>query len=199
MRSARGPVAGVDSILLRIGFVGESGWELHFPAEHGEYLWDALTAAGEEFGIAPFGLEAQRILRLEKKHIIVGQDTDAVSNPLEGDLSWVVRFDKEDFVGRSGLLAVQERGLTNKLVGFVMRDGRVPEDGDPVVVGQRPVGRVTSARLSPTLARGIGLAWVPTGLASEGGEIRIQVGGKSSPATVTLQPFYDPEGKRLRQ
>ena len=199
MRSARGAVAGVDTILLRIGFVGESGWELHFPAEHGEYLWDALTEAGEEFGIAPFGLEAQRILRLEKKHIIVGQDTDAVSNPLEGDLSWVVRFDKEDFVGRSGLLAVQERGLTNKLIGFVMRDGRVPEDGDPVVVGQRPVGRVTSARLSPTLGRGFGMAWVPTELASEGGEIRIQVDGKSSPATVTLQPFYDPEGKRLRE
>ena len=103
MRSPRGMVAGVPALLLRIGFVGETGWELHVPAEYGEYLWETIMDAGREFGIAPFGLEAQRILRLEKKHIIVGQDTDAVSNPLESDMEWVVRFDKEDFIGRGGL------------------------------------------------------------------------------------------------
>jgi sarcosine oxidase subunit alpha len=199
MRSARGMVAGVPTILLRIGFVGETGWELHFPAEYGEYVWDALMEAGQGFDIAPFGLEAQRILRLEKKHIIVGQDTDAVSNPLESDMSWVVKLDKEDFIGRGGLLGVSERGLRNKLVGFVMRDGRVPEDGDPVVLGQEPIGRVTSARLSPTLRKGFGLAWVPINLAQEGTEISIRVDGEDVPADVTLRPFYDPEGVRLRE
>ncbi|MEE9162784.1 MAG: glycine cleavage T C-terminal barrel domain-containing protein, partial [Candidatus Neomarinimicrobiota bacterium] len=199
MRSAQGTVAGVPAIFLRIGFVGETGWELHVPAEYGEYLWDTLMEAGQEFGIAPFGLEAQRILRLEKKHIIVGQDTDAVSNPLESDMDWVVRFDKDDFIGRGGLVGVKERGLRNKLVGFVMRDGGVPEDGDPVVVGRSPVGRVTSARLSPTLGRGFGMAWVPGELAQEGMEIHILVDGKAVPADVTLRPFYDPEGKRLRE
>ena len=110
MRSAQGTVAGVPAILLRIGFVGESGWELHFPAEYGEYMWDMLMDAGKEFDIAPFGLEAQRILRLEKKHIIVNQDTDSVSNPLESDLEWAVRFDKEDFIGRGGLVGARKRG-----------------------------------------------------------------------------------------
>ncbi len=198
MRSSQGLVAGVPAIMLRIGFVGETGWEVHVPAEYAEYLWDVIMEAGREFGIAPFGVEAQRILRLEKKHIIIGQDTDAVSNPLESDMEWVVRFDKEDFIGRGGLRSISERGLRNKLVGFVMRDGLVPDDGDPVVMGPTPVGRVTSSRLSPTLGKGFGLAWVPIELAEEGLEIHILVDGRSLPAQVTLKPFYDPEGERLR-
>ncbi|MEE9199285.1 MAG: aminomethyltransferase family protein, partial [Dehalococcoidia bacterium] len=199
MRSASGVVAGVPSLLMRIGFVGETGWEVHFPAEYGEYIWDALLEAGREFGISPFGVEAQRILRLEKKHLIPGQDTDVTSNPLEADMGWAVRFDKEDFIGRSALKAVKDRGLRNRLVGFVMDAGAVPKDGVPVLLDGRPVGKVTSARLSPTLGTGFGLAWVPVNLAEEGKEIRIRVEGKAAPARVTLEPVYDPEGKHLRE
>ena len=200
MRSKEGMVAGVPSIFLRIGFVGEAGWELHFPAEYGEYLWDVLMDAGKEFGIAPFGLEAQRILRLEKGHIIVNQDTDAVSNPLESNAEWAVRFDKEDFIGRGGLAWARERGLRNKLVGFVMKDGQVPKDGVPVVAADgTPIGRVTSSRLSPTTGKGFGLMWVPVEMAEDGRQINIMVDGTPAPADVALQPIYDPEGKRLRE
>ncbi|MFQ5934034.1 MAG: aminomethyltransferase family protein, partial [Dehalococcoidia bacterium] len=199
MRSASGQVAGVDCLLLRIGFVGETGWEVHFPAEYGEYMWDALLKAGKEFGISPFGVEAQRILRLEKKHLIPGQDTDMVSNPLEADMGWAIRFEKEDFIGRSALNKVQEQGLRNKLVGFVMENGGVPQDGVPVLQDDWPVGKVTSSRYSPTLGRGFGLAWVPIDLAEEGREIRIRVDGQPVPARVTLNPVYDPEGKHLRE
>ena len=94
MRSAQGEVAAVPCLLLRIGFVGEAGWEVHFPAEYGEYMWNAIMEAGREFGISPFGLEAQRILRLEKGHVIVGQDTDAISTPMDVGSDWAVRFDK---------------------------------------------------------------------------------------------------------
>ena len=199
MRFAQGEVAGITAMLLRIGFVGEPGWEVHVPAEYGEHLWEAIIDAGSEFGISPFGLEAQRVLRLEKKHIIVGQDTDALSNPLESGMEWVVRFDKEDFIGRGGLRAISERGLRNKLVGFVMRDGMVPDDGVPVVAGRTPIGRVTSARRSPTTSKGFGLAWVPVEMAEEGSQISILIDGKSLPAQVTLRPFYDPDGERLRE
>ncbi len=113
-------------------------------------------------------------------------------------MDWVVRFDKDDFIGRGGLKWVSERGLRNKLVGFIMSDGQVPEDGVPVVAGRKPIGRVTSARLSPTLGRGIGMAWVPLELAEENREISILVNGKALPAQVTLKAFYDPEGERLR-
>ena len=198
MRSAQGEVAGIPCLLLRIGFVGEAGWELHFPAEYGEYMWNSIMEAGREYGIAPFGLEAQRILRLEKGHVIVGQDTDAISTPMDVGSDWAVRFDKEDFIGRGGLAVAAERGLQQRLVGFVMPGPAAPEDGTPVVKGGRPIGRVTSARLSPTLGRGFGLAYVPPEVAEEGSYIEVLIGGRPVSATVTLQPVYDPEGHRLR-
>ena len=198
MRSAQGQVAGVPCLLLRIGFVGEAGWEVHFPAEYGEHVWHAIMDAGSEFDIAPFGLEAQRILRLEKGHVIVGQDTDAISTPMDVGSDWAVRFDKPDFIGRGGLAVAAERGLQQRLVGFVMPGTSFPEDGTPVLSGARPVGRVTSARLSPTLGRGFGLAYVPPYLAVEGEAIQVLVADRPVSARVTLDPVYDPEGLRLR-
>ena len=198
MRSAQGEVAGVPCLMLRIGFVGEAGWELHFPAEYGEYMWGAISEAGREFGISPFGLEAQRILRLEKGHVIVGQDTDAVSTPLDVGSDWAVRFDKPDFIGRGGLAIAARNGPQQRLVGFVMPGVAAPLDGTPVVSAGRPIGRVTSARLSPTMNRGFGLAWVPPELAREGASIEVLIGERPVAARVTLQPFYDPEGHRLR-
>jgi sarcosine oxidase subunit alpha len=201
MRSTRGMVAGVPCIFLRIGFVGETGWELHFPSEYAEHMWNVLMEAGAEFDIAPFGLEAQRVLRLEKGHIIVSQDTDAATDPLDAGMRWAVRFDKPDFIGRGGLVANRERPPKEKekLVGFVMHGRFVPEDGQPIVENGIPIGRVTSSRLSPTLEKGFGLAWVPERLASEGAEIFIRSGQTDSPAVVTLKPVYDPEGLRLRE
>src|SRR5581483_11787699 len=89
-------VAGVPCLALRIGFVGELGYELHCPASAGEHLWDALVAGGA----VPFGLEPQRVLRLEKGHVIIGQDTDSESNLHSAGMSWLVKADKEDFVGK---------------------------------------------------------------------------------------------------
>ena len=198
MRSAQGEVAGVPCLLLRIGFVGEAGWEVHFPAEYGEYMWNAIMEAGQEFGISPFGLEAQRILRLEKGHIIVGQDTDAISTPMDVGSDWAVRFDKDDFIGRGGLVVASERGLQQRLVGFVLPVSAAPEDGTPVVSSGRPIGRVTSARISPTLNVGFGLAWVPPNFAVEGATIEVLLGERPVEARVTLQPVYDPDGHRLR-
>ncbi len=198
MSSVQGEVAGVPCLLLRIGFVGEAGWEVHFPAEFGEHMWSSIMEAGREFGISPFGLEAQRILRLEKGHVIVGQDTDAMSNPMDIGSDWAVRFDKPDFIGRGGLAVAAERGLQQRLVGFIMPGTAYPEDGTPVLVGTRPVGRVTSSRLSPTINRGFGLAWVPPYLAVEGESIQVLVADRPVSASVTMVPVYDPEGLRLR-
>lgn len=199
MASARGQVVGVPALLLRIGFVGELGYEIHYPAECGERLWDALMEAGRPFGIAPFGVETQRVLRLEKRHIIVGQDTDALSNPLEADLAWMVHFDKPDFIGKRALLEVQRRGLRNRLVGLVLREPDVvPEEGCQIVSGGKSVGRVTSARRSPHVGRGIALAWVPAASAAEGEIVQIRLHEREVAAQVTHRPFYDPEGIRLR-
>jgi sarcosine oxidase subunit alpha len=188
------PVAGVHSLLLRIGFVGELGYELHFASPYGEYVWDQVVA----LGATPFGLEPQRVLRLEKGHIIVGQDTDSESNALEARMPWIVKFDKDDFVGKWSLEHVRERGFREQLVGFELHDGVVPPEGGQVVVDGRPAGRVTSARWSEQLGKAIGLAWVPDALAKEGATVHLQVNGAVVPAEVRLQPFFDPEGERLR-
>ena len=193
-----GHVAGVPCLMLRIGFVGELGYELHFPSLHGEYLWDTLLERGADLGVRPFGLEAQRILRLEKQHIIVGQDTDSESNALDANMPWIVKFDKEDFVGKWALEHARERGPRELLVGFEMANGTVPPEGGQVVRSGRPSGRVTSSRWSRELGRAIGLVWLPPELAQEDASFEIRVDGRLEPAHVRLRPFFDPEGEKLR-
>ncbi|MFN2628095.1 MAG: 2Fe-2S iron-sulfur cluster-binding protein [Gaiellaceae bacterium] len=187
-------VADVPCLALRIGFVGELGYELHCSAPAGEHLWDALVGSGA----VPFGLEPQRVLRLEKAHVIVGQDTDSESNLLSAGMPWIVKKEKPDFVGKWAVELVEERGVRERLVGFTVPDGTLPPEGAQVVENGRPAGRVTSARVSERLGTVIGLAWVDPSRAEDGAMISIRVDGVQHPASVTLAPFYDPQGERLR-
>jgi len=196
----RGLVAGVPCLVLRIGFVGELGYEIHCPAAHGEHLWDALLEAGADVGIRPFGLEPQRVLRLQKMHIIVGQDTDSESNPYAAAMPWIVKLDRDqDFIGRWALEHAAEQQSETQLVGFEMTGATVPTEGSVVVIdGRTPAGQVTSARFSPQLEKVIGLAWVPAALASDGAAITISDAGTTLQAQIVTQPFYDPAGEVLR-
>ncbi len=191
-------VAEVPAIVLRIGFVGELGYEIHFPSMYGEHMWQAVMEAGRDQGIAPFGLEAQRVLRLEKQHILVGQDTDAESDPYEVGLGWMVKTEKPDFLGKRSLEDLVGAAVGERLVGFTCDAGWLPPEGSSVVHDGVWVGRVTSARLSAAAGCVVGLAWVPAGWANEGTEFEIQFGGSLAAAAVALRPFYDPEGTRLR-
>ncbi len=196
----RAEVAGVPCLILRIGFVGEVGYEIHFPSAHGEHLWDALTEAGAEHGLKPFGLEPQRLLRLQKLHVIIGQDTDSESNPFGAAMPWIVKLDKEqDFIGKWALERFADEPLETALVGFKLANGHVPTEGAAVMPdGDGPVGQVTSARYSPQLDSVIGMAWVPAALATEGARVTISDDGKQLQAEVVTKPFYDPDGEVLR-
>ncbi|HEX2105398.1 MAG TPA: 2Fe-2S iron-sulfur cluster-binding protein [Solirubrobacteraceae bacterium] len=199
MDGKRGLVAGVPCLILRIGFVGEVGYEIHYPAAHGEHLWDALIAAGAEHGLRPFGLEPQRLLRLQKMHILVGQDTDSESTPFAAAMPWIVKLDKaDDFIGKWALEHYADVEPETALVGFTMADGHVPTEGAVVVQGTTPAGQVTSSRYSPQLGRVIGLAWVASSLARDDARITISDAGSTYEATVQNKPFYDPEGEVLR-
>ena len=195
-----GTVAGVKALVLRIGFVGEVGYEIHCPAAFGEPVWDALMEAGEPHGLKPFGLEPQRILRLQKLHILVGQDTDSESTPFAAAMPWIVKLDKEqDFIGKWALRHYAEQPESIALVGFTMSDGDVPTEG-AVVLGEdgSPAGQVTSSRHSPVLERTIGMAWVPAALARDGARITISDVGRQLVAEIQTRPFYDPDGELLR-
>jgi sarcosine oxidase subunit alpha len=202
LAAVRGEVAGVPALILRIGFVGELGYEIHVPADYGAHLWDAVMDAGREVGIRPFGVEAQRVLRLEKQHIIPGQDTDALSNPLEAGLDWAVKAEKPDFIGRDSLARVAEDGRKSVLVGFEVPGGAVPAEGAAIVEDGRAVGRVTSCKWSPVLGRAVGLGWVPARHATDGTKLTIRLGvgtrGTATEGIVRVAPFYDPDGARLR-
>jgi len=198
LTATRMDVAGVPSLVLRIGFVGELGYEIHFPSAYGEHLWESIMEAGRPDGIVPFGLEAQQILRLEKQHILVGQDTDAESDPFEVGLGWMVKDDKDDFLGVRALRELKHRGAHERLVGFTAPDGWLPPEGASVVHDGNWVGRVTSARRSAVVGGVIGLAWVPVGWATDGQTFEIQFGGSRTTGTVQTAPFYDPRGERLR-
>jgi sarcosine oxidase, subunit alpha len=196
----QGDVAGVPCLILRIGFVGEVGYEIHCPSAHGQHLWDALMEAGAEFGMKPFGLEPQRLLRLQKMHILIGQDTDSESTPFGAAMPWIVKLDKEqNFIGKWALERVAGDDLETALVGIRLQDGHVPTEGSVVLpVDGGPVGQVTSARYSPQLNGVIGMAWVPAALAKDGSSVTISDEGKRYQAEVVTAPFYDPEGEVLR-
>jgi sarcosine oxidase subunit alpha len=196
----RAEVAGVPCLILRIGFVGEVGYEIHFPAAQGEHLWDALFEVGREHGLRPFGLEPQRLLRLQKMHILVGQDTDSESNPFGAAMPWIVKLDKEqDFIGKWALERYAEQPLETALVGIALDNGHVPTEGAAILPdGESPMGQVTSARYSPQLGKVIGMAWVPAALAKDGAGVTISDNGRQLPAEVVTRPFYDPDGEVLR-
>lgn len=198
LKLAQARVAGVPAIVLRIGFVGELSYEVHFPSAYAEHVWDTMLEAGSDLGVVPFGLETQRILRLEKQHIIVGQDTDALSTPFGAALGWMVKLDKEDFLGRAALADDAVRGTQERLVGFKVDSGGLPLEGAALVVGEQPVGRVCSSRWSDAVEAFIGLAWVPASMAEEGTALSFRSAGSRVEARVRLKPFFDPEGARLR-
>jgi len=187
-------VAGIPTLALRIGFVGELGYELHFPSPAGEFLWDRLVAEGAR----PFGLEPQRVLRLEKGHVIVGQDTDSESNLYSSGMSWLPKLDKDDFVGKFALEHFARREEKERLVGFTMEDDYLPAEGAQVVIEGRPAGRVTSARRSEAAGAVIGLAWVPADRAESGTRVEIRIDRLLRGARVMHGAFFDAAGERMR-
>ncbi|HTV73116.1 MAG TPA: 2Fe-2S iron-sulfur cluster-binding protein, partial [Candidatus Acidoferrales bacterium] len=157
-----GTIEGIPARLLRVGFVGELGYEIHVPMSQGLALWDALMRAGAQAGIVPFGVEAQRLLRLEKGHVIVGQDTDGLTHPYEAQLDWAVSKTKHEYVGKPAVDAQFAMGLQRRLVGFVPTDATVspPPECCLVVRDGAITGRVTSSARSEACGSTVGLAYV---------------------------------------
>jgi sarcosine oxidase subunit alpha len=194
-----GSLAGAEARLLRVGFVGELGYEIHVPAGAGAQIWSALRAAGEPLGLRSFGVEAQRVLRLEKGHFIVGQDTDGLTDPYEANAMWAVNLNKPFFIGQRSLAILKQRGARQKLVGIEFLDpARTAKECHLVIEQGAIAGRVTSVARSRTLNKSIGLALLTAERARAPGDLSIRVdGGEMVAARIAPTPFYDP--KNLRQ
>jgi sarcosine oxidase subunit alpha len=195
-----GLVAGARARLLRVGFVGELGYEIHVAAGAAAHVWRALYAAGAARGLRAFGVEAQRVLRLEKGHFIVGQDTDGLTDPFEANASWAVNMRKPFFVGQRSLRILQARGPRQTLVGIELLDAaRLPKECHLVIDRGTIAGRITSVAHSRTLEKSIGLAMLAPNLVRSRDEIEIRGdAGEILRARVAATPFYDPKNARQR-
>jgi 4-methylaminobutanoate oxidase (formaldehyde-forming) len=185
-------VGDVPCIASRVTYVGELGWELYAPAEYGLKLWDTLHVDG----VTPGGYRAIESLRLEKGYRAWASDLNSETTPDEAGLSFAVKRDKSDFVGRDALLA---REPAQKLVCLVLDDPRsIALGSEPVRVGGELVGRVTSGGYGYAVAASIAYAYVPLAHADPGTRVAVEIFGDWVAGEIRADPLYDPTGARIR-
>ncbi len=185
-----GAVLGSAARIARTGYTGEDGFEIYVSPDDAARIWNEILAAGEEFGIKPCGLGARNTLRLEAKMALYGHELTASINPFEADLSWIVKMDKGDFVGRRALEDSQRRGVTRKLAGFEMIGRGIGRDGYEIAIDGSPQGWVTSGGPSPTLNKNIGLCYLPVDRAAAGTRIEVMIRNVPVEAQTVKTPFY---------
>jgi aminomethyltransferase len=176
-----GEVLGVRCVVCGTGYTGERGCELLCSPDDAVELWDRVL----ERGVVPCGLGARDTLRLEMCYPLHGQDLTEERTPIEAGLGWACALEKE-FPGVETLRRQREEGPAERLVAFAMQEKAIPRSGMTVHEG----GEVTSGGWSPSLDRGIGLAYVPAALAAAGTELTIDVRGRPRAARVVEKPFY---------
>jgi sarcosine oxidase subunit alpha len=191
---------------MRISFSGELAYEINVCANEARHVWEALMAAGEKFGITPYGTETMHVLRAEKGFIIVGQDTDGSVTPIDLGMDWIVAKNKKDFLGRRSLAREDTARSDRKhLVGLLTDDPNavLPEGGQVTAADARervPVpmlGHVTSSYFSANLKRSIALALVQGGRNRVGEKVRVSTpDGRAHAAAIAQPVFLDPEGAR---
>jgi sarcosine oxidase subunit alpha len=198
-------IGDVPVRLARVSFSGELAYEVNVNSWHGPAMWERLIAAGERYGITPYGTETMHVLRAEKAYPIVGQDTDGTVTPQDLGMTWVVSKKKPDFIGkRSFARAENLRADRKQLVALLPEDrGLLLPEGSQVVEGpnlaEPPVpmlGHVTSSYHSAALERTFALALVKAGPSRIGQTVYVPVGDALVPAEVTAPVVFDPEGSR---
>jgi len=183
--------AGIDHVIISAtGYTGSGGFEIYCKNEEVAQIWDKIFEAGAAFNIKPIGLAARDTLRLEMGYCLYGNDINDSTSPLEAGLGWITKFTK-DFVNSEALAKQKEEGITKKLVAFELDEKGIPRH-DYDIVDQKGVkiGVVTSGTMSPSMGKGIGLGYVPTSIAQNGGKIFIQIRKNIVPATIVKLPFY---------
>jgi aminomethyltransferase len=198
-RFVQATVAGIECLVARMGYTGEFGYEIHFHPRYASKLWDAIMNAGADAGILPCGQAALESLRQEAGYLLVGNDHDKNTNPLEAGIGFTVKFDKSQFNGKDALLRIAETGVARRMVWFDLPSGVAPKTGDPIYVANRQIGRVTSGSYSPTRKRGTAMGYVEPSHAIPGIKLKIETNDTQEDATLSVMPLYDPGDWRTRK
>ncbi|OGF67536.1 MAG: hypothetical protein A2Y62_12830 [Candidatus Fischerbacteria bacterium RBG_13_37_8] len=195
-RFIKGEVLGKEAIISRTGYTGEDGFELYLKNEYAPAIWQKLLETGKPYGIKPAGLAARDTLRLEAGMLLYGNDMDQCTTALEAGLDWIIKFEKDEFMGKESLLDQKTRGLVRKLIGFEMKEPGIARHGHTVVDEEgNDIGYVCSGTFSPYLKKSIGLAYVPIQLSTVDSEILINIRDKIKKASVIQFPFYSRKRK----
>ena len=190
-------LANVSAFISRTGYTGEDGFEVFVwdsPLEKPDNavkVWNAVLHAGKEFGIEPCGLGARDTLRLEAGMCLYGNDIDENTTPLEAMISFVVKLEKGDFIGKAALMRQKAEGIKRKRVGIRMLESGIPREDFEVFKDGARIGSVTSGTFSPLLEYGIAVAYVKSehGNAGEGVEVKIR--DRMVDGEIVKFPFYD--------
>lgn len=189
-----------DVYALRVNFIGELGWELHFPIEYGNSLFDALMKAGEEFGIGMVGMRAMESMRIEKSYRMWGSDLNSEYTPFEASLDRFVRMNKGDFIGKAALEKQLAEGVPHRFVTLEVHDvvDADPLGNEPLYIGKDLIGRATAGYYGHVLGKSLALGYVKTQYSEVGTEFEIEILGERKKATVLVESPYDPDNKALR-
>jgi aminomethyltransferase len=183
-------ICGQNVLISRTGYTGEDGFELYASPESIVVLWEAILMAGESDGVVPAGLGARDTLRFESGLPLYGQELSQDISPLEAGLGFVVKLNKEDFIGKQALARQKENGVPRKLIGLEMIDKGIPRTGYKVFHNDEEIGEVTTGTQSPTLNKNIGFALLNTEHATVGTEVIVQVRKRMLKAEIIATPFY---------
>lgn len=187
-------LAGVSTLIGRTGYTGEDGVELFFPAEAARQVWESIlnTGAAGDIEVKPVGLAARDSLRFEAGFPLYGHEISAEITPIEANLGWVCKFDK-DFTGKAALLAQKENGVAKKLIGFELVEKGVPRQDYPVTTASgQSTGTVVSGLYAPTVDKYCGHAFVSPEHAAVGTSLQVIIRDKPKAAVVVKRPFYTP-------
>ncbi len=184
-------VAGFPVILARTGYTGEDGFEISVEAEKALDLWNRLLEAGGAFAMKLVGLGARDTLRLEMAYSLYGMEISESVSPFEARLGKAVSLDKEDFIGRDAILRKREESRRT-LVGLEMLEKAIPRHDYLVKFGDTIVGKVTSGTMSPSLRRGIAMAFVQKEFAEVGTILSVEIRGRNCSAIIVKTPFWTP-------
>jgi len=193
-------LAGTDAFLARTGYTGEDGFEVFIwnasieKPDNAMKMWNEILEAGKPFGVEPCGLGARDTLRLEAGLCLYGNDIDETTTPLEAGLGFVVKLQKEEFIGKEALQKQKTEGLKRKRIGVIITEHGIPRQGFEILSEKgEKIGQLTSGTFSPLLKCGVGMGYVETSQAQEGMTLNVRIRDRNVRAKIATFPLYDAE------
>ena len=179
-----------DVIISATGYTGSGGFEIYFPNNIAESIWESILESGKSYGIQPIGLAARDTLRLEMGFCLYGNDIDDETSPLEAGLAWITKFNN-NFNYSKELQLQKQNGVHRKRVGFEMLDRGIARNGYTILNEKdEEIGFVTSGTMSPSLQKSIGMGYVNSEYAKSDTKLYIHIRNKKLKAQVVKLPFY---------